>query len=426
MALTIFILGVINMQEISIHELSLKVIDALQNLGMQPQTAWNQYGKSHVQIEHFFETRGQVFFNRGTMDDFVRHIQRRLEIGEIQCRHYNQLKLAAERVVELRDTGKLEWSFRGRVSKFKLNPHYDRLLENFLQAEKDLHPNTRGDVVWIAKKYFAWLIENGHDDIHDTGVEEIQRFMIYCSKHLTSSSVHNVKLYMKRLCGYLASTGLTVSDYKGLLSFPVCRESRLFPAIPQSEIALMLEMIDRHVPKGKRDYAIILLGVVVGLRAEDIARLKLTDIDWRRGEIKIVQKKNTRSLSLPLTTDVGEAIRDYILNGRQETTSDAVFLRHRFPYQAFSNGVAVGEIYEYYRKRSGLPRIAFDGKGFHALRRACGRDMIVAGVPVTTVAQVLGDGDVNSVKKYISLDSEHLKECALNFTGIEPKEGAVL
>lgn len=61
----------------------------------------------------------------------------------------------------------------------------------------------------------------------------------------------------------------------------------------------------------------------------------------------------------------------------------------------------------------------FDGKGFHSLRRAVGRNMVTSGVPVNTVNQVLGHTAMNSAKKYISLDSKNLKECALDFTGIE-------
>ena len=66
-----------------------------------------------------------------------------------------------------------------------------------------------------------------------------------------------------------------------------------------------------------------------------------------------------------------------------------------------------------------LQRVAFDGKGFHSLRRAVGKNMITSGVPVTTVAQVLGHNGTSSINKYIALDSVHLKECALDFSGIE-------
>ncbi len=187
-----------------------------------------------------------------------------------------------------------------------MNEYFETVIFEFLSCN-DFHSNTLGDIVWVAKKYFSWLIQQGNQNLCDVGVDEVQRFMIYCSRHMKSSSVHNVKLYMKKLYRYLTVKGYSVDSYEGLFAFRVSRESRMFPAIPQEEIAVTLEMIDRRLPKGKRDYAIILLGIVTGLRAVDIARLKLNDIDWKNGEIRIVQSKTGKSLTLPLTKDVGEA-----------------------------------------------------------------------------------------------------------------------
>jgi site-specific recombinase XerD len=81
-------------------------------------------------------------------------------------------------------------------------------------------------------------------------------------------------------------------------------------------------------------------------------------------------------------------------------------------------------MYDYYRRLAGLPRDAYDGKGFHALRRTLGRNLTTAGVPVTMTAQIFGGDHIDSTQKYIALDSKHLKECALDFRGIEPKGGA--
>jgi site-specific recombinase XerD len=72
-----------------------------------------------------------------------------------------------------------------------------------------------------------------------------------------------------------------------------------------------------------------------------------------------------------------------------------------------------------YRKKAGLSREAFDGKSFHSLRRALGTNMITAGVTAEDAAQTMGDAKIDSIKKYVKLDSLHLAECALDFKGIE-------
>ena len=163
---------------------------------------------------------------------------------------------------------------------------------------------------------------------------------------------------------------------------------------------------------------------MIGLRAVDIIRLKLSDIDWQKGEIKIVQAKTNKTLVLPVTADVGEAVKEYILYARPKSTTDNIFLRTLAPFTPLTDACSVGNFYDYYRTKAELPREAFDGKCFHSLRRALGKNMVTAGVSVNTAAQVLGQEDIDSTKKYISLDSKHLKVCALDLSGI-PMTGGV-
>ncbi len=178
--------------------------------------------------------------------------------------------------------------------------------------------------------------------------------------------------------------------------------------------------IDRSKVKGKRDYAVMMLGTVLGLRACDIVTLKLTDIDWLRGEIRIVQSKTSNPVILPLTQDVGEALEDYILNARPSTADDEIFLRIKAPHTKLTAAVTVGEIYRDCCVAAGLPA----STRFHDLRRALGTSMVTNGVSAYDVAQVFGDKNVNSTKPYLATDMEHLKMCTLSFAGIAPGGGS--
>ena len=406
------------MSNISIKELAEQTREAQLVLGHSLHTVWEHYVSTLTPILKLHEKEGKTNFDRSIVDNYVRHVKTRRDRGEIGATHYNNLLNGVRRLTEMYETGKLEWSCRGRVSKFVLNDYYETLLLDFL-SQKEWHHNTRGDITWTTRKFFAWLIQNDYGDLSKVGAEEIQNFMIYCSKHMRSSSVYNVKIYMKKLCRHLHEQGYLPNSFTALLSFRVNRESKMYPAALDEDVAAILNTIDRRMPKGKRDYAIITLALVTGLRAIDITKLKLSDIDWRNGEIRVMQSKTGEPLVLPLTKDVGEAIQDYILNGRQETASEALFLRHHAPFQAFKDSVSIGDMYDDYCKRAGVSREPFDGKGFHSLRRAVGKKLVTAGVSVNTAAQILGDKNINSTRKYISLDSRHLKECALDLTGIE-------
>lgn len=285
-----------------------------------------------------------------------------------------------------------------------------------------MHPDTHNNARWITYKYFNWLASQGHINLYNVEANQIQKFLIHCSEEMTQNSMCDVALHLRKLYAFLFNTGLSVSAYKALLSFSVNRESKIFPALPKSDIAKMLDVIDRNTVLGKRAYAAMLLGTVLGLRACDVVALKLTDIDWVSGKITLVQSKTGKTVALPLTTDVGEALSDYILNARPKTDSLQVFMRLNAPFTPIMSAVTIGEIYSYCCRKAGLP----DFRKFHNLRRSLGTSLVNTGTPAPDTAQILGDTDVNSIKPYIAADNEHLKLCALSFEGISPVGGIKL
>lgn len=153
----------------------------------------------------------------------------------------------------------------------------------------------------------------------------------------------------------------------------------------------------------------ILLGVSVGMRAIDIINLKLTDIDWAHGEIHLVQKKIGQSVFLPLMPDAGKAIADYILNARPSVKTDYIFLTLNYPARKFTDDTGKGDIWNGYTGPAGIKRSAFDRKSFHSLRRRVATKMVVAGIPVTTISQVLGQKRMDSANLQIGVKPQNEK-----------------
>jgi len=412
-------------EEIKIHELVLQTVNALERLGLAPHTVWGYYGYAYLPIVKFHAQHNMDIFDQAIMDAYAQVISRRFENGEISRYYYGDLKKAVERLTEIHETGRLEWTCRTRVSKFKLNRYYEELLQDFLASE-NFHCNTQGDIIWVTRKYLAYLQQDGHQSLESVCAKDISQFIHHCSQHMKPNSLRNITCYLKKLHLHWEKTGRLSIPYKGVLSFPIVRETKILPPLSQEELNLILAQIDVSTDMGKRNYAIILLGANTGLRAVDIVHLKLRDIDWRKNEIYVLQQKTGETLSLPLMPAVGEAVKDYILCGRPDSDSEYIFLRHRAPFQRLYDGVPIGDMFDSYQKKAGIERRPYDGKGFHSLRRMLGRDMTVAGIPVTTIAQVLGQNKTNSVRQYISLDSKHLKDCALDFCGIEVERGELL
>jgi site-specific recombinase XerD len=404
-------------QEIQLSDLFDKFESALRDFGLGFGGRLSTLKRVRsIALRH--EEQGLAYLDKGIIANHLNDIEERFYAGKMSKEHYDLLCRSTQRFINFIDTGSVALPNPLKGARTTLTPEFQRITDGFL-ASGDFHLNTRNDMRWIAHKYLNWLTENRFTDLYTVGALELQRFLIDCAKLLAPGSMHNVKLYMKKLYAYLYSEGLTESPYESLLSFPVNRESKIFPALPMADVNKLLDAIDRRTKRGKRAYAVMTLGAELGLRACDVVALKLSDINWVCGEIRLVQSKTGRPLALPLTRQVGEALQDYILNARAKTETQQIFLRLRSPYTPLVSAVTLGEIYRDCCKAAGMA----SSKSFHTLRRSLATAMVANGVEVTSVVQVLGGDDIDQVKKYISLDTAHLKMCALPFDGIAPKGG---
>ena len=128
----------------------------------------------------------------------------------------------------------------------------------------------------------------------------------------------------------------------------------------REELERLLKSIDRDSPAGKRDYAIILLVVQLGLRIADVSALRLDSLKWERNELEFIQHKTGNRVTQPLLEDVGWAIIDYIKYGRPKAESPFVFLTANAPYKEwnqrwFSDTGALRENMEPTAQTDGIP-----------------------------------------------------------------------
>ena len=177
----------------------------------------------------------------------------------------------------------------------------------------------------------------------------------------------------------------------------------------EDELEHLLEHPDRTTAIGKRDYAIMVLAAQSGLRACDVVRLELGSIDWRTREIRLVQHKTGEPLSLPLEAESGNAIADYILNGRPDSTLPNIFLCHTGVIRPLDARSASGVVSKH-MKLVGIPA---KRRAFHALRRTFGTRLLQNEVSFEQIQQLLGHRDMDSMKLYLSIDEQGLKQCAL-------------
>ena len=122
------------------------------------------------------------------------------------------------------------------------------------------------------------------------------------------------------------------------------------------EINQILEKVDRTSKRGKRDFAILLLAIVYGLRNSDIVHLKKENILWNENKIELIQYKTKRLLELPLIENVKYAILDYLKNARPNIDSPYIFLPTKPPYTYvdMKNYSSLYKSVEFYIKKAGI------------------------------------------------------------------------
>jgi integrase/recombinase XerD len=175
------------------------------------------------------------------------------------------------------------------------------------------------------------------------------------------------------------------------------RLASLVKALDAQSVARLLGSCDPRSNVGGRDFAVLMLLSRLGLRAREVAAIRLEDIDWRAGEI-MVRGKGGREERLPLPADVGEAVAGWLRHGRPRCEGRFVFTRVRAPYDGVS-AAAVTSGVQRACKRAGLPAV-----GAHRLRHTAATEMLRAGRSLQDVGQVLRHRSTEVTSIYAKVD----------------------
>jgi site-specific recombinase XerD len=158
----------------------------------------------------------------------------------------------------------------------------------------------------------------------------------------------------------------------------------------------------------RRDRAIVLLLARLGLRAGDVAQLRLVDIEWQTGSLR-VSGKSRYEVRLPLPQEVGDAIAAYVECRPSAGQGDRVFLRTIAPCRPFRNGDGISSMVKRLMKRAG---IVTPVKGAHALRHTAATEMLRHGVPLEKIGLVLRHRGIDTTAYYAKADVALLKQIA--------------
>lgn len=264
------------------------------------------------------------------------------------------------------------------------------------------------------RRFLTWYSGyGGPDDRLRLSVQQIDQYLRLRSTDIRRTTLKLVSLRLSSFLRFAHRAGHLSVDLSHSMIHPTLYEFENIPSgLKPQEIAQILKIARRDRSAcGRRDFAILTLLARYGLRAGEIVRLTLEDIDWRADTIVIRHSKVRGTTILPLLPDAGEALLGYLRGGRPKTSAREVFIRMCAPRRGFSKGSALHALV---RRRIAAAGVRPSGKrGPHAFRHAHAVGLLRAAVPMKTISDLLGHRSSRSTAIYLKLDSEELRAVAL-------------
>ena len=227
-----------------------------------------------------------------------------------------------------------------------------------------------------------------------------------CRPAHAKTMVGALRVYLR----FLATNGSCQPGLDHML--PTVAEWRL-SSLPRyldaNQAALLIDSCSKDGPQGLRDRAIVLLLLRLGLRAGDIASMRLTDIDWQ-GATLLVRGKGRRDVRLPLPQDAGDAVLDYIEHGRPPVAIDRVFLCLNAPFRPVRSGMIVSGIVRAALRRAGIENPP--SHGANLLRHTVATMMLRGGATLETIGTVLRHKSPDTTAHYAKVDVAALQDIA--------------
>lgn len=232
-----------------------------------------------------------------------------------------------------------------------------------------------------------------------------------------SAKKHVTLITFRSFFRYLYEQHVLLVDYSRIIPKDNYKNQPKLPSsFTDEEIDALLKAVDRGNPKGKRDYAILLLATKLGLRASDICELKFENVIWERNVITFNQYKTGKTLELPLLPELGNAIIDYLKHGRPVSKDSNCFIHVQSPYDR----IHTSDIGNLVRKYITLSGINYSNRkhGPHSLRHSFASALLKENVPLPIISEVLGHRNMESSMFYLRIDTNSLSKCALEVPSV--------
>lgn len=259
-----------------------------------------------------------------------------------------------------------------------------------------------------------YLAAQGMDDFTEVTLDTVHAYI----RTLAGFSYKTVEQHicsLRAFFRFLYQEGIVPDDLAAKIPMIKTRKQTAIPSVwTHEELKQLIGAIDRGSPKGRRDYAIILIACRLGLRCTDIKNLCFENFNWTEKKLCFTQSKTGQPIELPLVPDVGWAVIDYLKYGRPKVDSSRIFVRHMAPFLPFAQADHLHQLIRAYMVKAHIP-MRGKHRGMHSLRHTMASVLLEKDTPLPVISDIIGHLDTNSTAVYLKVDMGRLAECPMDF-----------
>lgn len=284
----------------------------------------------------------------------------------------------------------------------------------FLAQERGLASVTILNYVSIVRCFLSERFGAGAVRLGELCPNDVNQFIFQQASKVSPRRAQLTVTALRSFLRYLRQRGDITTDL--VAAVPTVANWRLAPvpkALPPAQVEHLLRSCNLHTAAGQRDHALLLLLARLGLRAAEVVAMTLDDIDWEAG-VLIVRGKGARREPLPLPQDVGEALVNYLAQGRPRCATRRLFVRLHAPHRGFASSCAVCDVVQRALARAGLnPAL----KGAHLLRHSLATRLLRNGASLAEIGELLRHRRPETTQIYAKVDVGALRALAQPWPG---------
>ena len=289
-----------------------------------------------------------------------------------------------------------------------------REYEQYARERRHLRSTSLAERMHNIAVFLDFLRTRGLESLDTLQAEDLSAF-VRSRAAWKPRTVARVSSGLRQFLKYLFMRDILPRDLSTAIPTIRLASNATVPSVWEPELVeRLLAVVDRSSPKGKRDYAILLLAARLGLRLGDIKRLTLDHLHWATSTLEIVQNKTGEPLVLPLTEEVGTALIDYLRAGRPPVEHRHLFTNLTPPFEPICERDRLYRVVAFWRELAGIKFRTPQRQGLHSLRHTLATRLLGAQTPFPVISAVLGHASPATTFIYAKADVEMLRIAAID------------